>query len=344
MKKTVLLLCGGRSEEHQVSLRSGLSVIQQFPLDQYNLLAVVIGKDGLWYTGDPLVLNPLDPKAIEIAPGLRQVELKNGTIEDTPIDCAFSVLHGQYGEDGCMQGLFEMAGIPQVGSGVLGSAVAMDKDITKRLALHDGIKTAPYLCLRRSDNEFPSYAEAASQLGDTLFIKPASQGSSVGISKATDQPSYQKALELAFKFDPKVLVEQAIVGREIELAVLGNQEPLISVPGEIKVTEDFYSYEAKYILNNTELCIPADLPPETTERLQHAAAEVFSCLELQGLARVDFFLDSEGEIWLNEPNTLPGFTSISMYAKLFGATGIPYPELLSRLIELALETKPSLSA
>jgi len=337
MKKTVLLLCGGYSEEHQVSLRSGLSVIAQFPTERFNLLPVVVDRCGGWWTGDPLVSDLEDPKKIKISPNLRPVSLKNKQVDGQVIDCVFSVLHGQFGEDGCMQGLFEMAGIPQVGSGVLGSAMAMDKDVTKRLVMFEGINTAPYLCLRSTDQGFPSYAEATKKLGGTLFIKPASQGSSVGISKATDEVSYQQGIKLAFQFDRKVLVEQAIVGREIELAVLGNHHPVVSVPGEIKVTEDFYSYEAKYILENTGLEIPAELPESTTTALQEAATQVFTCLELSGLARVDFFLDEQSQIWLNEPNSLPGFTSISMYAKLFEASGIAYPELLTRLVELALE-------
>ena len=338
MKKTILLLCGGQSGEHQVSLRSALSIIRELPKDQYDLIPVAIDHHGQWWTGDPLIQFPEDPEKIRLASNLKAIQLTGKQVEGRTIDCAFSVLHGRFGEDGCMQGALEMAGIPYIGSGVLGSAMAMDKDITKRLALHEGLKTAPYHLTRDTDPERPTYSDVAEQLGDTLFVKPAAQGSSLGISKATDTLSFEAALDLAFQYDRKVIIEKAMVGREIELAVLGNENPIVSKPGEILVTEEFYSYEAKYILNNTKLEIPASVSSELEARLQEAAIRTYRCLELRGLARIDFFVDEQEEIWLNEPNTLPGFTSISMYSMMFAASGVSYPELVTKLIEFGIES------
>ena len=240
MKKTILLLCGGQSGEHQVSLRSGLSVFDALPTDHYDVVFVGVDHDGTWLTGTPLIQFPDDPKEIRLAANLQRAHWTKNTLNGQVIDCVFSVLHGQFGEDGCMQGALEMARLPYVGSGVLGSAIAMDKDITKRLALQAGVKTAPYLLIRHSDALRPTYAEAANQLGSTLFVKPAAQGSSLGISKVTNEAAYLKALEFAFQYDHKVIVEKAIQGREIEIAVLGNNNPIVSQPGEVIPFEEFY--------------------------------------------------------------------------------------------------------
>ena len=337
MKPRVLLLCGGQSGEHQVSLRSGLSVIRELPKDKYDLVAVAIDKQGRWWTGSPLVQNPDNPETIALAPGLTQVRLEGDQLLGKKVDCVFSVLHGTYGEDGAMQGFLEMSKVAFVGPGVLGSAVAMDKEMTKRLLLFEGLKTAPYLVLRDTDKVRPTYAQAVEKLGPVLFVKPSAQGSSLGISKVKNEAQYQTALDFAFRYDRKILVEKGIVGREIELSVLGNDQLTVSLPGEIKPAEEFYSYEAKYILDNTTLVIPVPLPGKLVARLQEAAARVFRCLELKGMARVDFFVDAQEEIWVNEPNTLPGFTSISMYPKLMQTVGISYPELLDRLVQLGLE-------
>ncbi|MDT8445970.1 MAG: D-alanine--D-alanine ligase family protein [bacterium] len=336
MKETILVLMGGPSGEHEVSLRSGVSILREMNRDRFELIPVGLSKDGRWLTGDPLVAHPEDPKKICLAENLREVRLEQGQLEGRSIDAVFSVVHGTWGEDGCMQGFLDIAGVPYVGSGVLGSSVGMDKDLTKRLTLFEGIKTADFMVLRDSD-ERPSWGQVAARLGKAVFVKPAAQGSSLGISKAKDEASFTKALDLAFLYDRKLVVESAITGREIELAVLGNDQLEVSLPGEILPEEEFYTYEAKYILNTTKLVIPADLSGDLIERLQETARRAFRALELRGFARMDFFVDADQEIWFNEPNTLPGFTSISMYPKLFAASGLSYPQLLERLIDLAKE-------
>lgn len=337
MKQTLLVLMGGVSGEHEVSLRSGSSVLTHLNPERFEALPVAIGKDGRWLTGEPLVLDAKDPAKTRLAENLREVRLDQGCIEGRKIDCVFSVIHGTWGEDGCMQGLLEMARLPYIGAGVAGSAIGIDKDLTKRLTLQAGIKTADFVALKKGQPT-PSWAEVTAQLGQPVFIKPASQGSSLGISKAKDEAGYQAGLAEAFLFDTKVVVEAAITGRELELAVLGNgPDLLVSPPGEILPEEEFYTYEAKYLLNTTRLEVPAKLEPALVERLQSAAKQAFLALELKGFARMDFFVDTEGEIWFNEPNTLPGFTSISLYPKLIGLLGIDYAELLERLVDLALE-------
>jgi len=336
MKLNILILCGGPSGEHPVSLRSALSVLKAIDQTRFNPFLVALDYEGRWVTGDPLVQDPDDPKNIRLAQGLREVRLEQGCVEGKKIDCVFSVIHGTWGEDGSMQGFLEMQNLPYVGSGVLGSAMGMDKEVMKRLFKEAGIQSAPYLAVRNYEPR-PSWEQACSKLGQVLFIKPASQGSSLGITRATNKESYLKGLEEAFGCDKKVLIEKGIKGREIELSVLGNHELQVSVAGEIVPEELFYSYEAKYILNTTKLLIPAPVSAKLLERLQAQAKAVFRCMELEGFARIDFFVDENEEIWANEPNTLPGFTSISMYSKMFEASGIPYSQLISKLIELGLE-------
>jgi len=250
----------------------------------------------------------------------------------------FPIVHGTLGEDGCLQGLLRMADLPFVGSDVLGSAVCMDKDISKRLLRDAGIAVAPFITLNRGNAARTTFDQARQKLGLPLFVKPANQGSSVGVSKVADETEYLAAIELALGFDEKVLVESAVKGREIECAVLGNERPIASGCGEIVVRDGFYSYDSKYIDDQAaQVLVPADIRVEDSERIRALAVEAFEVLGCAGLARVDVFLCEDGEVLINEVNSLPGFTRISMYPKLWQAAGMSYSELVSRLIELALE-------
>jgi D-alanine-D-alanine ligase len=247
-------------------------------------------------------------------------------------------VHGTLGEDGSLQGMLRMANIPFVGSSVLGSAVSMDKDITKRLLRDAGLKVASFVTLTRANRHNHSFADISKQLGLPLFIKPANQGSSVGVSKIKNAHEFNQAIELAFRFDHKVLVEEAIVGREIECAILGNDYPKASVCGEIVVNDEFYSYDTKYISETgAQVVVPANLPEHINSKIQQIAIQAFQALECKGMARVDVFLTHTGDVIINEVNTLPGFTNISMYPKLWEASGLGYSELITTLIELALE-------
>lgn len=335
-KPRIALLCGGQSSEHEVSLRSGLSVMQHLPQDKYELLAVGISKDGRWLMGDPLIHNPGSHYEIRLADGLQEVTMQGGCIAGKKIDCVFSVLHGTFGEDGAMQGFLEMQHVPYVGSGPGGSHLAMDKDVMKRMLKTAGLPTVDHITLYQLDARRPSYAEAVAQLGPILFVKPSSQGSSVGISKVKGAADYGPAVAKAFQFDEKVIVESAIAGRELELAILGDEELIASWPGEVIPDQEFYSYEAKYVTNGTRLEIKADLSPAKAAEMQELAKRIFRLLGLSGFARMDFFLDAQGKFWFNEPNTLPGFTSISMYPKMMAAAGVEYPDLIHRLIQLGM--------
>ena len=333
-----MVLCGGESGEHEVSLQSAASVMAHIPKDKYKVIPVGVDKSGQWWTGESLIEHQDDPANICLSAHLKPAYLDGGHVNGEKIDAIFSIIHGTFGEDGCMQGLFQMQHVPFVGPGLLGSAVGMDKDVMKRLLLQAGFDTADYFVVRATDTERPSYEAAKHLLGDILFVKPCNLGSSIGISKVTEASQYDAALEKALKFDDKILVESFIDGREIELSVLGNQELIVSVPGEIIPGGDFYSYETKYLDSEaSKLVIPAVLDEDKTLELQDLAQGVFRCLELEGLSRVDVFLQADGQIWVNEVNTLPGFTSISMYPKLLAAVGITYDDLIDRLIQLALE-------
>jgi len=336
-KPIIALLCGGQSSEHEVSLRSGLSVMQHLPRDHYDLVAVGISKEGRWLMGDPLIHNPGSHYEIRLADGLKEVSLQGGCLAGKKIDCVFSVLHGTFGEDGAMQGFLEMQGVPYVGSPPGGSHLAMDKDVMKRMLKTAGLPTVDHLTLYQLEPQRPSYAQAAAQLGPVMFVKPSSQGSSVGISKVKSADDYAKAVEAAFQFDDKVIVEGAIKGRELELSILGDEELIASWPGEVFPDGEFYSYESKYVTNGTRLEVKANLSQAQALEMQTLAKRIFRLLGLSGFARMDFFLDEQGKFWFNEPNTLPGFTSISMYPKMMDAAGVPYPELIHRLIQLGIK-------
>lgn len=343
---------GGRSAEHEVSLQSARNIIEALDPEKYDLTLIGIDRDGQWYLNDTshFLLNSSKPEllklneasqALVLRPGGSGQQLvKSSDMSPLPkLDVVFPVLHGTYGEDGAVQGLLRMAGIPFVGSGVLGSAVGMDKDVMKRLLVQAGLPTTPWVTVHSWDSEQPSVAALKDQLGDfPWFVKPANLGSSVGIHKVKTAEQLAPALADAFRYDHKVLIEQGLTCREIECSVLGNENPLVSVPGEIKVQAEFYSYEAKYIdENGAVLQIPAELDPQLQSKIQALAARTFQVLGAEGLARVDCFLTPENEVYVNEINTLPGFTRISMYPKLWEASGIGYQELLDRLVQLALQ-------
>ncbi|MDP2146063.1 MAG: D-alanine--D-alanine ligase, partial [Pseudomonas sp.] len=310
-----------------------------------------IDKAGHWHLNDTsnFLLNQENPalialnqsnRELAVVPGKASQQLVEtsgqGLLEH--VDVIFPIVHGTLGEDGCLQGLLRMADLPFVGSDVLGSAVCMDKDISKRLLRDAGIAVAPFITLNRGNAARTTFDQARQKLGFPLFVKPANQGSSVGVSKVADEAEYLAAIELALGFDEKVLVEPAVKGREIECAVLGNERPIASGCGEIVVRDGFYSYDSKYIDDQAaQVLVPADISVEASERIRALAVEAFEVLGCAGLARVDVFLCEDGEVLINEVNSLPGFTRISMYPKLWQAAGMSYSELVSRLIELALE-------
>ena len=344
------ILCGGRSAEHEVSLTSAASIIAALDRDKYEVHVIGIDKNGAWHVQDRerTFLHATDPKLIQlcqreetvsfVAKPHRKEIVSSSTQRPLELDVIFPVLHGTYGEDGTLQGLLKMAQIPFVGAGVLGSAVGMDKDVMKRLFCQAGIPTARFLVVHSHQKEAVSFEGIVRELGLPFFIKPANLGSSVGISKVKGKDEFSHALQTAFRFDRKVIVEEFIQGREIECAILGNEHPIASLPGELIPTHDFYSYEAKYLdAQGAHFKIPAELPVETCARIQAMAVQAFQVLCCEGMARVDFFLQENGALFVNEINTLPGFTSISMYPKLWAVSGMPYSTLLDRLIELAID-------
>ena len=335
-KIRIAVLFGGRSGEHDVSIRSAASVLQALDREKYDVIPVAITREGRWLRpGESARLLPAGAReslSIETEAVLsKEPGVASG------VEVVFPVLHGSFGEDGTIQGLLELADVAYVGAGVLSSAVGMDKDVMKRLFRERGLATVDHLAVLRSKRA-ASIPELEGRFGYPMFVKPANLGSSVGISKANDRDGLRKALDLAAEFDRKLIVEPAIRGREIECSVLGNDDPQASVPGEIKPGSEFYNYEAKYIDDSSELLIPAPLTGQQMAEVQRMSVGAFQAIEGSGLARVDFFLeDGTGRILLNEINTMPGFTSISMYSKLWEASGVAYAELVDRLIQLASE-------
>jgi D-alanine-D-alanine ligase len=349
------ILFGGRSGEHEVSLISAASVMQALDPEKYEAVPIGITKDGRWLAGTaahkmlPPVLSEVlrsgesvmlsaDPNVAAMVPvGASRSDTGRDALH---VDVVFPVLHGTYGEDGTVQGLLDLAGLPYVGSGVLGSAVGMDKDMQKRLFLQAKLPVVDFLAITRAEWE-KSRAKVLRAIRKKfrfpVFVKPATLGSSVGMTKAHDAKELAAAMDFAAEFAQKIVVERSIKGREIELSVLGNDDPKASIPGEIVPHREFYDYAAKYLEEGTRLLIPAKLNRAQIKRFQEYAVRAFRALECLGMARVDFFLEHRtGRIYLNEINTIPGFTSISMYPKLWEASGIPYRDLLGRLIDLAL--------
>jgi D-alanine-D-alanine ligase len=353
-RRRVLVLFGGQSGEHDVSLRSAQTVMRALDPDRYEIVPVGITRDGRWLTGgDPMAALTAESPLFALGGGATA-----GTNGSAPpqanvaaaalpavmsgqIDVVFPVLHGPMGEDGTIQGMLELSGIPYVGSGVLGSAVAMDKAIAKTILAQAGIRQVPWLTVLRRDWERDPDAVAvriADELGFPCFTKPANMGSSVGIAKAHNADELANSIAIAARYDRRIVVEKGIDARELEISVLGNDEPIASVAGEIVPSREFYDYEAKYIDDGSELIIPAEIDRETLAEVQRIAVQAFRALDLAGLARVDFFLErSTNLLYLNEVNTIPGFTSISMYPMLWEASGVPLPELVDRLVALALE-------
>ena len=352
-KLHVALIFGGRSGEHEVSLMSARSVVSVLDPAKYDVTLIGITLEGKWVTGED-VLGKLErgkPNGLEqvvVAPDPSEAGvyvLRDKKLEKLcDIDVYFPLLHGTFGEDGTIQGLLEMADAAYVGAGVLGSSVGMDKALFKDiLRIHEIPSVASVLLLRSQIQKDLNAAVAkAEKVGAyPLFTKPANLGSSVGITKCRSRSDLEEGLMEASRFDRRVLVEKGVANaREIEVSVLGNEDPRASVPGEILPSREFYSYEAKYIDGTSGLIIPAPLPPETTQRIRELAVRAYKAIDAAGMARVDFFIDKDtGEVYLNELNTIPGFTKISMYPKLWEATGISYTELVDRLIELALQRK-----
>jgi D-alanine-D-alanine ligase len=323
----VAVLMGGRSSEHDVSLASASSVLESLDPARYETVRVEIGRDGRW----------------ELGPGTRPQLESDGTVAETlpvpaahvpatlaEVDVVFPVLHGPFGEDGTVQGMLELANVPYVGAGVAASALCMDKDLFKSVLRDQGIPVTRSVTLREL-NGFES------PFGYPVFVKPARLGSSVGITKARSPDELRTGLELAFRHDEKVLVEEFISGVEVECSVLGNQEPVASLPGEIVANADWYDYSAKYDEGGMELIVPPRVSQEAIERVQEVSVQAFRATECEGMARADCFIREDGEVLVNELNTIPGFTATSVYAALFEASGVPYEELLERLIALALE-------
>ena len=305
MKLRVAVIYGGRSGEHEVSIRSAEAIIAGMDPSKYEIVRYFISKEGKW-----------DPRPILPEPG-----------SNDGIDVVFPVLHGTFGEDGTMQGLLELAGLPYVGPGVLGSSASMDKDMMKRIFRDRGLPIVEYVLARATPTfDFP------------MFVKPANLGSSVGISKVSNEGELAAAVKLAEQYDTKVIVERAIIGREFECSVLGNESPEASIPCEIIPSREFYDYEDKYILNKALTKIPADLTPTRTAEMRRLAVDAFRAIECEGMSRVDFLMEAAtGSIYINEINTIPGFTSISMYPKMWEYSGIPFSSLIDRLIALALD-------
>lgn len=353
MKKlSVCILFGGISPEHEVSLRSAEAVLNNIDHSKYHIFPVGITKEGDWilFGGKDYSQLPTGEwknhpdnrrAAISHVRGQGLLSFEGDCVVRERIDVVFPVLHGENGEDGAMQGLLQMAGIPYVGPHVAASAVAMDKTLTKLVVDHAGVTQAAWFLVRRGDLAARLEATLDSlekRFQYPMFVKPAGTGSSVGVSKAKDRAALEKALKNAASFDTKVLVEEFIHGREIEVAVMGNDNPVASICGEIDSGVEFYDYDAKYITDTSTAYIPARISEDVQEQVREAAVKVYSAIGCQGLSRVDFFVTYEEErVVFNEINTLPGFTSISMYPKLFAASGIPYSQLIDRLLELALE-------
>jgi D-alanine-D-alanine ligase len=328
----VAVLAGGRSSEHEISLASARSVVEALDPGRYETQMIEIGRDGAW--------------ALPAAPGQAALPGVGGTLPiptaASPsalgaIDVVLPILHGPFGEDGTVQGLLELAGLPYVGSGVTASALCMDKDLFKAVLRDRGIPVARSVTLRPGD-------ATENPFGYPVFVKPARLGSSVGISKARSPAELEAAVALAFRHDDKVLVEEFQPGVEVEVGVLGNREPTASVVGEIVANADWYDFDAKYADGGMELIVPARIPAETAERVQQLAVSAFVATDCEGMARVDFFVRPDGEAVVNELNTIPGFTATSVYAKLFAESGIPYADLLDRLVRLALERHESRKA
>jgi D-alanine-D-alanine ligase len=348
-KLNVGVFFGGRSVEHEISLISAKNIINAIDKNKYNIVPISINKDGEFnfYSGEDYILDVDNPKKVRLNSNGIPITFSFGQDKEIigifdknlriKIDVAFPILHGSFGEDGTIQGLFEMAGIPYVGAGVLASAIGMNKDIAKKLLENSGIKMAKFLVFDISEKEKIDFPYIVSQLGLPFFIKPTNSGSSVGVYKIENEKDFYEKLDEVFKLCNKIMCEETIIGREIECSVLGIENPIASLSGEIISNRGFYSYEAKYLdKDGAQLKAPADLPKEIVHKIQETAIKIFKLLECRGMARVDGFVRENGDYIFNEINTIPGFTPISMYPKLWEVSGISQAELIDRLIQLAL--------
>lgn len=343
------VIFGGRSGEHEVSVMSARGIVRALDPERFEAVLIGIDRQGEWHlleveallsdTGE-VAQQVVGAGTLALSRSVEPSELVRDCADGRAVDVFFPIVHGSQGEDGCLQGLLEMVGAPYVGCGVLGSAVGMDKDVSKRLMREAGLPVLPCVVVRSVRQDLSlTVLEVESGLGYPCFVKPANLGSSVGIAKASDGVQLKAALKEAFRYDEKVVVERAVVAREIEVAVLGGLEVRTSLPGEVVPRHEFYSYEAKYLdANGAELLVPAPLDDEQLRTCGELSKRVFECLDLEGLSRIDFFLERETNEWfVNEVNTLPGFTQISMYARMWEQSGLPYSELLSALIDLGVE-------
>jgi D-alanine-D-alanine ligase len=333
-KTRVLVLFGGRSSEHEVSILSAASIIAAFDRERFVTIPLAINRDGRWL--DPSSSAALLPREVAGRCSLEAVTVSHQPGLSHGFDIAFPALHGPYGEDGTVQGLLEMGDVPYVGSGVLGSACGMDKDVMKRLFRESALPTLPHVAVWRGQVG-ARRADIERRIGYPAFVKPANLGSSVGIRRVEDREGLLSAMEYAWEFDPKIIVEPGVDAREIECAVLGNEDPDASLPGEVVTPSGFYDYETKYVTDTAELVTPADLAPDKVDSIRELAVRAFEAIGCAGLARVDFFVEkATGKVLLNEVNTMPGFTSISMFPRMWAASGMPYPSLIERLIELGM--------
>ncbi len=347
-KLNVGLFFGGRSGEHEVSIMSASSVSEFIDRRKYNVIPVAISKEGIWLDPETstsaLKEGFLDDGGQEVClagtrrgPVLAYLHCQQSPL---PVDVAFPLLHGPYGEDGTIQGLFEMVNLPYVGAGVLASSIGMDKAFMKTIFAVRGLPQTSYLVVEKRDWEQKSEdikQKVAEQQGFPCFVKPVALGSSVGISKVKNMESLVPAVEEALKYGPRILVEDYVPGRELECSVLGNEEPMVAGPGEIRPHREFYNYEAKYTEGGSDLIVFPDLPSQVKKRARELAIKAYKALDCRGMARVDFFLSEDNEVLVNELNTIPGFTMLSMYPKLWEGEGVDYRELIDRLIELALK-------
>lgn len=335
-KKNLFVICGGVSPEHTISVRSAKNILLALDRDKYDVRLIGISQIGNWSLLEESTLETTVKGGLQVIinPGWKDCfHTEEGSLGN--VDVVFPILHGPNGEDGSIQGLLQLLNVPFVGPGVLGSSASMDKDVTKKLLLQEAIKVAKWRLIRRS-SLIPTYEELAAELGRVLFVKPANMGSSVGVSRVTDESTWQKAISEALALDKKVLVEQLLEGRELECAVLGNESPVASGVGEVK-SGQVYSFEEKYAdSSSAQIIIPAEVSEEALVKLKETAVSAYQALECEGLARVDMFLSTTGEVFVNEINTMPGFTSISMYPKLWDEVGVSYSELLDNLIALAI--------
>ena len=350
-KIKVAVIYGGRSTEHKISILSAKNIVASMPKDKYEPVLIGIDKSGRWLLqeGSLELLDTSDPNTVGLAENSATLLLSQNTDDHrifnadsrddlSKIDVIFPVLHGMYGEDGAIQGLAKVANIPCVGPGILGSAIGMDKEVMKRLLRDAGIKNAPFITLRTHNRSKYTYESVVEKLGNELFVKPVNLGSSVGVSYVENEEQYMEAVEHAFLYDTKVIIESKMYGKEIECAVLGNHDPIASIPGEVVPKSGFYSYESKYLdEKGAELAIPAELNEQQIDAVKKTAIDTYRCLECSGMARVDMFMLDNDELYINEINTIPGFTDISMYPTLWKISGISNAALIDRLIQLAIE-------